>query len=70
MEHSDFKINDIFYTWKGVWKCTDIGMRTVIAIRFDEKQDPSWFKGPPYMVEEYVFNESDFPGCRLEKFKY
>lgn len=27
--------------------------------------DPSWHNGPPYAVEEYVFDEYDMPGCSL-----
>ena len=25
--------------------------------------DPSWFKGPPYALEEHVFDEYDQKGC-------
>lgn len=28
--------------------------------------DPSWLKGPPYAVEECVFDENDIPGCSLK----
>jgi hypothetical protein len=61
---------------------TDIGTRTVIAIRIDEvrvaggkdggivaildqaeAEAQGWFKGPPYMVAEEVFDEYSFGGC-------
>jgi hypothetical protein len=29
--------------------------------------DPSWLVGPPYAVEESVFDEYDLPGCSLTK---
>ena len=38
-----------------VWRCTDVGSRTVIAI--EERED--WESGPPFAVEEIVFDEYD-----------
>ncbi len=34
MEHSEFHIGLEFWC-KGNWRCTDIGTRTVVAIRID-----------------------------------
>ena len=33
MEHGDFAIGKEFQTATGVWRCTDIGTRTIIAIK-------------------------------------
>ena len=68
MKHSDFKIGLEFYTATGKWRCTDIGTRTVIVIALD-RDDPSWYNGPPYAVEEVVFDENDFAGCSIEPTK-
>lgn len=73
MNHSDFTIGLEFHTCTGqVWRCTDVGTRTILAIevyappipfddgskkRFDK--DESWFVGPPYAVPEVVFDEID-----------
>lgn len=43
-------------------RCTDIGGRTIIAIKLDAP-DPSWYDGPPYAVAEHVIDEYDLHGC-------
>lgn len=63
MEHSDFGIGKEFRTETGTWRCTDIGTRTIIAIKVSDRDDPSWFNGPPYAVAEIVFDEDDLEGC-------
>ena len=35
MEHSDFHIGCEFMTATGRWRCTDIGSRTIVAIKID-----------------------------------
>jgi hypothetical protein len=35
MRHSDFQIGCEFMTLAGRWRCTDIGTRTIVAIRID-----------------------------------
>jgi len=35
MEHSDFVIGGTFWCGGRTWRCTDIGTRTVVAIRID-----------------------------------
>ena len=35
MKHYDFAMGQAFTTGHGLWRCTDIGTRTVIAIRID-----------------------------------
>jgi hypothetical protein len=73
------KIGDRFRTPTGVWRVTDVGTRTIAAIRVDQvttatgdgqhvtvrKLDEAtaeaegWFRGPPYAVVEYLFDEDD-----------
>ena len=36
--------------------------RTIVAIRLD-KDDPSWYNGPPYAIAESTFDEYDIEGC-------
>jgi hypothetical protein len=62
MEFQDFVIGQSFWTATGEWRCTDIGTRIVAAIKID-KDDPSWYNGPPYAVAETVMDEYDFGGC-------
>jgi hypothetical protein len=63
MKRTDFSIGCEFLTAAGRWRCTDIGKRTIAAIRLDHDDDPSWYSGPPYAVVETVFDEYDFEGC-------
>lgn len=35
MRHREFKIGGTFWCSGGQWRCTDIGSRTIIAIRID-----------------------------------
>jgi len=62
MDHSDFAIGLEFEMSGSKWRCTDVGTRTIIAIKLDVP-DPSWLSGPPYAVEEVVIDEDDFPAC-------
>ena len=55
MKHSDFKIGIEFLTATGRWRCTDVGTRTIAAIRLDLDHDPAWYNGPPYAVVERVY---------------
>jgi len=79
MKHSDFKMNMEFMMNDEVWRVTDIGIRTVIVIRLGnitiggfpktrtmnriEAESEGWFNGPPYAVQELVFDEDDLPAC-------
>ena len=63
MKHSDFAVGEEFLTATGTWRCTDIGTRTIIAIKVPDYDDPSWFNGPPYAVAEVVFDEDDREAC-------
>jgi hypothetical protein len=62
MKHDDFQIGMEFFTATGRWRVTDIGTRTIIAIKLDQS-DPRNYNGPPYSIPESVFDEYDFAGC-------
>lgn len=64
MKLSEFEQGLEFYTGAGRWRCTDVGKRTVVAIRLDA-EDSSWYAGPPYAVPECVFDEDDLDGMSL-----
>lgn len=60
MKLMDFKIGTIFDTCTGQrWRCTDVGSRSILAIELKPDLEESWFKGPPYAVEEIPFDEKD-----------
>jgi len=63
MKHSDFEIGLEFRTATGRWRCTDVGTRTIAAIRLDLDQDPAWYNGPPYAAAEHVFDEDGIEDC-------
>jgi hypothetical protein len=63
MKHADFTIGCEFTTAAGSWRCTDVGTRTIVAIRLDLDDDPSWYNGPPYAVVETVFDEDGIEDC-------
>lgn len=79
MRHSDFKIGTEFCTDTGKWRCTDVGTRVIVAIPLESRRNiemdssgaaqvafgsnPADLAGPPYGVEEVVFDEYDFDGC-------
>lgn len=35
MEHKDFRIGLEFWTATGAWRCTDVGTRTIVAIKLE-----------------------------------
>jgi hypothetical protein len=63
MKHSDFEIGMEFMTGAGRWRCTDVGTRTIVAIRLDLDHDTWWYSGPPYPVAEMVFDEDGMEDC-------
>ncbi len=66
MTHSDFKIGLEFTCDGRLWRCTDVGTRTICAVCLDDHPGlGSWYAGPPYAVTEYVFDEYDMPGCEI-----
>jgi hypothetical protein len=66
MKHDDFAIGKEFRSATGGWRCTDVGTRTIIAIKVSDCDDASWLSGPPYAVTEVVFDEDDLDGCWVE----
>jgi hypothetical protein len=79
MNAKDFTIGKEFICDGGVYRCTDVGSRIVIAIRVDcvetnhgiltreEGEAQGWFNGPPYAVAERVFDEDDLEVCEPER---
>ncbi|BAV97908.1 hypothetical protein [Lysobacter enzymogenes] len=60
MKLADFAIGTRFETATGqLWRCTDVGQRTIVAIEWKPDLDPAWYEGPPYPVAEVVFDEPD-----------
>ncbi len=67
MKIDDFSIGKRFFTVVGEWVCTDVGSRTIAAIRlptgeYDDLAGATldqWLQGPPYVLPEVVFNEKD-----------
>ncbi len=62
MKLQDFEIGKDFYTNSGKFRCTDIGSRVIVAIALNQK-DKKNYNGPPYSIEEIVFDAYDFDGC-------
>lgn len=64
MKIQDFEVGKHFYGPAGFkWLCTDKGSRIITAIMLDDDKDESWFKGPPYSLEEKVFDEYEMESC-------
>ena len=68
MKITDFKIGTTFQTCTGqVWKCTDVGSRTILAIELNPKLDSVWLAGPPFVVPEVVFDERELSRAYRDK---
>ncbi|MFK3648007.1 hypothetical protein ACI2IY_06155 [Lysobacter enzymogenes] len=60
MKHTDFSIGTEFETCTGQrWRCTDVGLRSIVAIELRPELHPAWSWGPPYPVPEVTFDELD-----------
>lgn len=65
MKHADFHVGLEFVGSGGFWwRCTDVGTRTVVAIRLDH-DSAAWYQGPPYVAKEVVFDEHELTRCHL-----
>jgi len=65
MKHADFYVGLEFLGSAGFrWRCTDVGRRTIVAIRLD-RDDSDWYQGPPYTADEVVFDEHEMTYCHL-----
>jgi hypothetical protein len=55
VEHFDFRIGEHFWTTRGEFRCTDVGTRTIVAVKIEVEviADPTWLKRPPYAAAEY-----------------
>jgi hypothetical protein len=58
-----FEIGRSFTMGERVWICTDVGSRTICAVRLDDLIE-SGDSGPPYSIAEYVLDHYDMDGCR------
>jgi len=65
-KHSDFRIGTIFRSGSGRWLCTDVGQRTICAIRYTPRR-PDKMNGPPYIMTESVWDEYDIEGVEILK---
>lgn len=67
MKFEQFKVGEKFFASAGFeWLCTDKGTRTITAIMLDPNKNNSWFTGPPYLLNEIVFDEYDIIDCYLD----
>jgi hypothetical protein len=66
MKPSNFYIGPEFICGAFWYRCTDIGSRTVVAIRLAE-DDSIWYEGPPYMIEEVVLDEAELEDAHLSE---
>lgn len=66
MKPSDFYIGLEFICGAFWYRRTDIGSRTVVAIRLAE-DDSIWYKGPPCMIEEAVLDEAELKNAHLSE---
>jgi hypothetical protein len=56
MRHRDFRIGREFFNPSGIWRCTDVGRRTIMAINVSAGEEYDYI-GPSYFVAEHVFDE-------------
>lgn len=64
MKLTDFHIGLEFMEGPFWWRCTDVGTRSIAAIKLAEDY-PAWYAGPPYMIEEVVLDEARLADCHL-----
>jgi hypothetical protein len=85
MNHKDFRIGSYFYMARNKYLCTDIGKRTICAVRADyanittSKNGKTKTKrckltrkaigGPPYWLAESVIDEYDMEDCYKTRIK-
>ena len=65
-KHEDFQIGTIFRAGGGRFLCTDVGTRTICAIRYTPRS-PDKMNGPPYFLIEQVWDEFDIEGVTILK---
>lgn len=67
MTLNQFSIGLHFLLKDELWKCTDVGSRTISAIMIIDDRDPSYHIGPPYTAIEWVLNEENIAQCQTIK---
>lgn len=66
MKLGDFVVGERFWSGTGCeYVCTDIGSRCIVAIEVDSNLDEEWFAGPPYLLPEIVFDQSEVEEFRV-----
>lgn len=67
MELHEFKIGASFWTYTDEWRCTDVGTRVAVGVKLgpvdEEHGAAARFGGPPYEVEEVVWDEYEREIC-------
>jgi hypothetical protein len=58
MNHSEFRIGDTFLCGEQSWRCTDVGTRTIVAIRLDHTD----VQHHPGSVQRLEFAEAEAEG--------
>ena len=48
---------------RAIARAERLGGELQITKRIDDDPSPSWLNGPPYAVEEVVFDENELLGC-------
>lgn len=67
MQLHEFHIGKKFFSRGGFeWLCTDKGTRTITAIMLEPKNSSIWLEGPPYFLNEEVFDEIDMKTCYFQ----
>ena len=66
MNIQEFEVGKEFSCGNKIWRCSDKGSRVIAAICLNDADslvDPKNLSGPPYSIQEYVFDEYDMGGC-------
>ena len=68
MEHSDFKMGEVFWCKKRQWRTTYIGSRVVAAVCIDPEEKDK-LEGYPFHPAVMVFDADELGGCTTEQEK-
>jgi hypothetical protein len=85
MNHKAFRIGEYFYLDRNKYLCTDVGKRTICAVRADFSDVTTWkngktkiekrkltmknIGGPPYWLAELVIDEYEMEVCHKTRTK-
>lgn len=71
MDLQDFKINEVFWTGAGKWVCSDIGTRTILAVKYEEMiEQYGNIVDDPVCCIEHPFHRYDWGGCWATEEEY